>query len=129
MSVPHDKCDHEPGFDLGDRKHHTTYGKVCCYCYEQWVRDHHRVPQVILDGIKRWVDDGIQPGGFLTSVLRNDKMSIVACLADEINALNIVKIYRYLINKCPHECWGSEAKMIAWRKKKMEQRNNERKEV
>ena len=126
MSAPSPKCTH----DYGDNYHLVPHdknnldGRCCCYCYENWVKDHHRVPRIIIESLQRWVEHGIEPGGFLMTVLMDAPFGIVAGRADEINALNLVKIYRYILNECPHECWGSSTKVLAWKEKKQEERES-----
>jgi len=120
MSAPSPKCDH---YDRG-QEHHVPFdknnpeGRCCCWCYENWVKDHHRIPKYTMDALTRWIEQGIEPGGFLMQVLMNRSFSIVAGRADELNALNLVKLYRYLLNHCPEECWGSEEKVLTWKEKK-----------
>ena len=76
------------GHDNATMGGHSTPqdGTVCCYCYHQHVRAHFQMGEVLLDSLGRWVDGGTAPGGFLSSVLRNDKLSVAVRFADERTA-------------------------------------------
>ena len=78
------------------------------------LRDVLRIPEHTLSSLKLWVDHGVVPGAFLTAVLCDEPASVVATAADEFNAVNIVNIYRHLVNNCPRDCWGSREKFSAW---------------
>lgn len=96
-------------------KHHTTEGlDKCCLCYEKWVREHFQLSDLLLGGLTRWVEDGIMPGSFLSSVLLDRPLSIVAGCADERNKLILGKLLWHLVNKCPHQCWGNEERVRKW---------------
>jgi hypothetical protein len=71
------------------------------------------VPQDIIDSLNRWRDHGIQPGGFLTAVLRNDLKGAVN-RADENNMHIIPDIVFVLYNDYPSAMSGYEEVMRDW---------------
>ena len=71
------------------------------------------IPECTLDGIKRYVEDRIPPGGFLTSVLENDLTESFG-RADKENREALYEIVGYVYNKIPSVCWGSPEKVEKW---------------
>lgn len=67
----------------------------------------------MLPGIRRYIEHGISPGGFLQAVVQNDLME--ACgRADDENLKNLPAYVAYFYNNAPAECWGSTDRMRAW---------------
>lgn len=64
------------------------------------------IDNFIKDSLKRYVERGIEPGGFLTAVLENDLMGAMG-RADAINRANLHNICRYVYNELPSHIWGS----------------------
>lgn len=60
-------------------------------------------------------------GGFLTAVLENDLIRAVA-YADASSRANIWAICRHIYHELPADCWGSPAKVAAWRAARMQER-------
>lgn len=109
------RCEkNDPASAWTEHGHGSTEGVLCCTHYEAWVREHFQLPKLILDGLQRWVDDGIMPGGFLEAVLRDAPLSIVCGRADDDNGRVLQKLVWHLRNKVPPECWGSESRVRAW---------------
>ncbi len=71
------------------------------------------LPSHMYDAMLRWIEYGIYPGGFLTSVLKNDLVGAVS-RADHINMHRIPDYVRYLFNDAPSGCWGGPDKVRAW---------------
>ena len=71
------------------------------------------IPERMMPGIRRYVEHGIRPGIFLSSVIQNNLSGTVG-QADEENLKNIPAFVAYLYNECPMKCWGSPEKMEAW---------------
>lgn len=70
-------------------------------------------PPHMHQGLKLYLEQGIQPGGFLLAVLSNDLMD--ACLrADHINRHCLPDYIDFLMENAPAECWGSKKKVDAW---------------
>ena len=74
------------------------------------------IPKRMMPGIKRYVENGIKPGDFLTAVIQNNLLMAYRC-ADSENIKNIPAYIAYFYNKCPMGCWGSPEKMKNWIKK------------
>lgn len=75
------------------------------------------LPDHIVGGVTRYIEDGIKPGGFLCAVISNDLKGAVA-RADHINIQAIPNIVAWFYNNAPKECWGSEDNFNIWLKMK-----------
>ena len=82
------------------------------------------IPEHMMDAIDRYVDHGINPGGFLTAVICNDLAGAFQA-ADHINKPIIEEYMWYFWNDTPSPCWGSEAKMRVWIERQREERSSE----
>lgn len=71
------------------------------------------IPNYMHGGLKRYIEMGIEPGGFLMAVLENDLKTAVG-QAYHINMTKLPDYARFLYNYAPSTCWGSEAKVAAW---------------
>lgn len=71
------------------------------------------VPQRIMGGMKRYVDHGIEPGGFLKAVIANDLQQAVSLADDEV-IHNIPAIVGWFYNEAPSACWGTEDSCVKW---------------
>lgn len=71
------------------------------------------IPDYMQGGLKRWIEYGIAPGGFLCALLKNDLAE--ACgLADSTNQTNLHNYVTYLYNYAPQGCWGSVENFNEW---------------
>ena len=71
------------------------------------------IPIHMMDGIRRYIDDHIPPGDFLSSIITNDLRESVG-RADDENIRNIPAYVSYFYNEAPSSCWGSAEKMNEW---------------
>ena len=71
------------------------------------------IPERMMGGLERYIEDGIPPGHFLTGVLENDLMEAFS-RADLENMKNIRAYCGYLYNEAPIGCYGSPAKVREW---------------
>lgn len=78
-------------------------------------QDFH-IPEYMMDSIKRYIEDGIQPGSFLTAVIQNN-FSQACFRADDENIHNLPAYAAYFYNEVSFESWGSKEKMEKWIKK------------
>lgn len=78
------------------------------YRFQEWY-----IPEGMMPGIKRYVDEGILPGGFLTRVFENDFVGALG-RADKENLRNIQAYAAYLYNEAPAPCWGSKKAVETW---------------
>ena len=78
------------------------------------------IPDRMMPGIKRYIEEGIAPGNFLTAVIQND-LSEACGQADDENIQNLPAYAAYFYNEAPSVCWGSKERMKFW----MNQRQRE----
>ena len=71
------------------------------------------IPQELKVGLKRYVEDHIETGGFLRAVLEND-LTKATGKADEENIHLLREIVNYIFNELPMSCWGSKEKVAKW---------------
>ena len=71
------------------------------------------VPTHTLGGIDRYINEHIEPGGFLMAVLENNLREAFA-RADMSNREAMFDIVSYLYNEAPAACWGSPEKVHTW---------------
>lgn len=75
------------------------------------------IPDYMIGGLVRYIDNHIQPGGFLTAVLSNDLMG--ACgQADDTNRHLLFNYCNFLYNHAPSKCWGSPEAVARWLEQK-----------
>lgn len=72
------------------------------------------IPEHNIEGLKLWIERGIEPGSFLSAVLCNDLKEACA-YADHINLHHIWDIVFYLWNYAPGNCWGSPEAFQQWK--------------
>jgi len=75
--------------------------------------EYRKAPVHILDSINRYVEHGIEPGGFVTAVLSNDLAATLQA-ADTKSLRGLPDILQYIFWEIPSVCWGSKAKVKAW---------------
>jgi hypothetical protein len=73
------------------------------------------VRDITKETIDRYVQKGIEPGGFMKAVFANDLFEAVA-RADSESLAEIPEIVKYIYNKCPAGCWGSYDTYKDWMK-------------
>jgi len=71
------------------------------------------IPPHMLGALRRYVENRLEPGSFLTAVIQND-LSAAVSYADDFNLRNIPAYVGWLHNKAPATCWGSAAAMQQW---------------
>ena len=77
-----------------------------------WFFDTY-IPDRMMPGLERYINEGIMPGHFLTAVLENDLAEAFG-RADTENLKNMRAYVGYLYNEAPIDCWGSPAKVREW---------------
>lgn len=73
------------------------------------------IPDYMIDGLRRYIENGVQPGDFLTALLSNDLFRTFE-RADDTNSRAVRNYVQFLYNYAPGECWGSEERFKAWLK-------------
>jgi len=71
------------------------------------------VPADMMKSLHDYAAYGLQPGGWLTSVLMNDLVGASSLGTDE-NMRNLPAFIGYLYHECPPECSGSRDAVRAW---------------
>lgn len=79
-------------------------------------------PAHILDGINRYVLNGIEPGSFVKAVLSNDLAGALT-RADTASWRGIHDILEYCRCEIPAICWGSPARVKLWQGMKSPAKN------
>ena len=77
--------------------------------------NYDRLPEHIRGGVKRYIEDKIPPGDFLTAVICNNLKESFG-RADETNIAHMFDIVSFFYNEAPSGCWGSKKKMNDWLK-------------
>ena len=75
--------------------------------------DYSAQPDHMRDGMRRYIEKGIEPGGFALACLTNDLVSAFA-RADDINLAAMSAWVRWLYYAGPAPAWGTKAKVAAW---------------
>ena len=71
------------------------------------------VPEHLRGGIRRYVTQGVEPGGFLCAVIANDLRDSFG-QADEDSRAGLFQIVSWFYNYAPGNCWGSVEAREAW---------------
>ena len=75
--------------------------------------DYSGIPEHIRAGFRRYVEDHVEPGGFIMACLENNLKEAFG-RADDVNRARMFDIVTFLYNEAPSACWGSPAKVKAW---------------
>ena len=65
------------------------------------------------EALRGYLEDGTDPGGFLTAILENNLTESVI-KADVHNLILIPKIVQWLLAEAPRLSWGSPTRVKAW---------------
>lgn len=90
------------------------------------IYDINHIPPTTMDTLKRYIEHGCPPGGFVEAVLNNDLKESYG-RADDHNLLAIPAIVAFLFNEAPRRCWGSAERVQLWMKFKEEERKEKKK--
>lgn len=71
------------------------------------------VPEHLRDGLRRYVEDQIEPGGFLMAVLTNDLIRTVG-LGTPTSLAGLHDLISFLWNHAPAPSWGTPQKVAEW---------------
>lgn len=74
--------------------------------------DYQILPNYLRGGLRRYIEQGIKPGGFLTAVLENDLKEAVGRNSGTTETLD--QICSFLYNEAPGNCHGSKAIVEKW---------------
>lgn len=80
--------------------------------FNEW-HNYDGVPEHTRGALLRYRDRGLEPGGFLTSVLTNDLFGAIGRAdAENLQALKVICAWIY--NRMPATCWGTPERMQDW---------------
>ena len=71
------------------------------------------VPTHLQPGLLRWIEEGIRPGGFLSSVLANNLIG-AAARADELSLVGLPILAKFLVQHAPNGSYGSPKALKNW---------------
>ena len=78
------------------------------------MTDYSQLPEHMQGGARRYIENGIRPGDFLTAVLENNLTQAFGS-ADSTNRPLIGTVYvEWLYWEIPAPAWGSPTKVAAW---------------
>jgi hypothetical protein len=72
-----------------------------------------RVPEHLRDGLRRYVDEHLLPGQFLTAVLANDLFDALG-RADIKSRAGLYDVVAFLYNHAPGGCYGNAERVSRW---------------
>jgi hypothetical protein len=75
--------------------------------------DYSKLPEHLRPGMRRYIENGILPGGFLLAVLSND-LSGAVMRADEVSLQNLRQICQWLLDEAPGFSFGSAENVKLW---------------
>lgn len=70
-------------------------------------------PEHVRGGLKRYIEDCVEPGSFLVAVLSNDLFGAFG-KADIKNRYDMFEIVSWIYNNAPNNCHGSRDIVRAW---------------
>lgn len=71
------------------------------------------IPMTVHDGLMRYLQNRVLPGGFLTAVLENDLAAAVLA-ADKDNLPALPNLVKFIWNELPANAWGSKKHVFDW---------------
>ena len=71
------------------------------------------LPEHMRDGMRLYIEQGIEGGSFMMAVLENNLVRAFSC-ADSINSARMRDFAAFLYMEAPSQCWGSREKVVAW---------------
>ena len=75
--------------------------------------DYSGLPELLRDGMQRYIESQIRTGSFLECVLKNDLFGALG-KADDLNRYRLFEICAWIYNNAPGECYGSAEKVERW---------------
>ena len=79
---------------------------------KDWKTAAKMLPEHMQEGVIRYIEDGVKPGGFLEAIFANDFVRAVQ-IADTTNRIYLVLWGEFLM-QCPPQCYGNYIKVDCW---------------
>jgi hypothetical protein len=101
----------------GSREGDFVAGKFVCPDHFAEARFFDALPACpvhLRGGLERWLKFGIQPGSFLTAVLKGDQEE-AAKRADPVTSLVVARVFRFVREFMPAAAHGSAPAFEAWK--------------
>ena len=77
------------------------------------ISEWERIPPHMQSAITRYLEHGVNPGGFVTAVLENN-LSEAVCRADDTNSTLLREYIMVMTWMLPAHAWGSRSRVEAW---------------
>ena len=84
---------------------------------DPFALDYEQLPEKFRESMRRYIEEGYQPGGFLSAVIEND-LSKALERADPESMLMLRDLCSWIFNRAPSKSWGSRIAMEKWTKEK-----------
>ena len=82
------------------------------------------LPEHLRDGARRYIEQGIDPYGFLRRVILNDvEGAYDACFDGDGNMEALGRVVCFWCTEAPADCWGSRPLMQRWMAARVAERN------
>ena len=81
--------------------------------YTSTKPDWSLIPEYMIGSLRRYIENGIEPGSFLSAVLCNDLRGACEC-ADDTNRSRLFEYVKFLYSYAPAGCWGSQERFEKW---------------
>ena len=92
----------------------TDYRKIYADATSpEWARGLERLPPHMVDGMVRYIVQGVPPGSFMSAVLSGDLFGALR-RADDVNRNSLPEYGTFLSNYAPCGCFGSEDRFDEW---------------
>ena len=78
------------------------------------------LPEKLRGGTERWIEKGIRPGEFLSSVIEDDLLDALTCADDDMTRANIRAIASWFYWESPPACHGSLERARSWQRARKE---------
>ncbi len=75
--------------------------------------EYELIPAHTMYALRNYVDHGVRTGDFLRNVIANNLFGAFSH-ADLDNRAAIGPLVKYIYNRCPQQCWGSQEAFDAW---------------
>jgi hypothetical protein len=79
----------------------------------EFTDEYVAIPGHTQSAMESYVERKLYPGSFLTAVLSNNLVNAVS-KADSSNLAALPLIVKFMYNRMPAACWGSEEKIHNW---------------